>query len=379
MTMRKRLPIAAVAAALAAASAAPAFAAIGDNPHGTVVSTASVAPGSRQLQVLDMTGNDLTNLSLKPGVPQAFRVSVVDNQLASLVKQGFTVSTVMNNLYQDNNGTPDYTKKIPSSDVNLGLSSDPLSALGVSVTNTPLVGITGQIDTCSNLEGLLTGVLSQPLALASPLLCGVGGVLLNGLNLDSVLQGAGIASPLTVGGTVTKTASNLFDELSLPFDLNSICYAGGKFTEANFANGIGQGDTQGALAAASGQATGDVGTSYTVLKGVPAVPAGLLSQFGLPAQGTALTQLASVTAIETALYNTGVSTLQTLVKGLQALDSAPQATILDDLTGTLSSTVATLSNETGVYNSFPNLQVDPSAAPAPGTYSGTLTITMVQQ
>ena len=51
---------------------------------------------------------------------------------------------------------------------------------------------------------------------------------------------------------------------------------------------------------------------------------------------------------------------------------------LTNLTGTLSTTLANLSNELGTYNSFPTLTVTPPPGTPATTYSGTMTVTMVQ-
>jgi len=81
-----------------------------------------------------------------------------------------------------------------------------------------------------------------------------------------------------------------------------------------------------------------------------------------------------------ALSATGNAALQNLVSALTPLSTSDQLAILNTLSGTLSTALANLSAESGTYNAFPSLKVTPSNPnQAAGTYSGTLTITMVQQ
>ena len=109
----------------------------------------------------------------------------------------------------------------------------------------------------------------------------------------------------------------------------------------------------------------------------------LLAALNLPS-GLPLTSVdgtgayTTVAAFESALQATGNATLQTLVTDLAPLTGAQQAQVLNNLTGTLSTTLANLSNELGTYNAFPTLTVSPPAGTPAATYSGTMTVTMIQ-
>lgn len=378
--MRKRLPIAAVAAALTAATAVPAMAAGYDQPNGTTVSTASLAAGTRQLEVLDLAGNNLTNLALTPKVPQSFRVAVVDNAMNDL-NQPFSVSAVMNNLYkvdpQQASGY-DFSSMIPSGDVSIAFpASSPLSAFGVGLTDVPTAVVSGTIPNCQTLEsqGLLSIDLTTLLTKASQL-CGA-------LNATTgLLSGGVLSSDLTLPtnvsllSNVTGTVSDLADLSALPFDITGA--KGGIFDAADYGNGIGAKDP-----AASGK---PAGTPYLVLSGHGTTSlTNLLTKIGLstPAQLVSATGNGAMTSLNTllsALTATQNSTLQNLVSALSPLSQSDQLAILNQLKGTLSTTLDNLSGESGTYNAFPNLTVTPTDPnQAAGTYSGTLTITMVQQ
>jgi len=376
--MRKRLPIAAVAATIAAATTVPAMAAGYNQPSGTVVSTASQAAGTRQLEVLDLAGNSLTSLALKPGVPQSFRVAVVDNSINDLT-QPFTVSAVMNNLYKVNGASSyDYSTMVPSGDVSVAFpASSPLSAFGVGLTDVPTALVSGTIPSCQSLEsaGLLSINLTSLLTL-SPTLCGTLDPLTNALSGGVLSSALALPSTVNVLSSVTGTVSNLADLSALPFSIGGA--ESGAFSLPDYTNGIGFGDP-----VASGK---PAGTPRVLLTGHGASDlTNLLTQLGLSnglplvsADGTAA--MTSLTALLSALSATGNAALQNLVSALTPLSTSDQLAILNTLSGTLSTALANLSAESGTYNAFPSLKVTPSNPnQAAGTYSGTLTITMVQQ
>jgi len=366
--MRKRLPITAAAVALVAATAAPAFAAAADQSHGTTVSTASVAPGTRQLQVLDLAGKDLTNLALQPGVAQPFRVSVVDNAITDLTSQApFAVTAVMNNLYQANDQSSyNWNTRIPSSDVTIAFpNAGALSAYDVDVTDAPQILLSGNVPSCSSLTTILNLDL---LSLASLFksLCGVGGVLIGGP--------LPIPANTPVTSTLKGAVQGLADLTQLPYSLGGA--AGGKFDNADYTTGIGSADSSGG---------GAHGTPRTILTaGQPSSLTGLITALGyntaLPlvsADGTGA--MTSITNLLGALSDAGFTSLVTALAPL----SNDQIDAIFNSAGvlkTLNTTTGTLTGESGIYNAFPSLTVSPSNTSLPaGTYSGTLTITMVQQ
>jgi hypothetical protein len=373
--MRSRAKVTAgVAVAATIAVAGPAFASSptgSGSPSGTTVTTTTGGPGTRQLQVLDMSGTPLSNLSLQPSVPQAFHVAVTDAAVTDLAN-GFTVSAVMNNLYGSSGATTTHAAGtyVPSSAVTVNMpTSGALSVFGAGLDDLPgVVVAAGQsIPSCTSLattDAILANIVTEAAAL-----CGVGGPLLTSLTLGTAV---------TAVSTVTKSLSGVADLTKVPFALSdTVPVGGGAFTDADYTSGIGAADTTGASGAPAP-------TSYTLLKGVPVSDlTNILSALGLPAglplvstDGTGADT--TVAAFESALQATGDATLQTLVTDLAPLSGAEQVDLLNHLTGTLSTTLANLSNEVGTYNSFPTLTVAPPAGQPADTYSGTMTVTMVQ-
>jgi hypothetical protein len=100
---------------------------------------------------------------------------------------------------------------------------------------------------------------------------------------------------------------------------------------------------------------------------------------GVPLFGTG--GLAPVTDVVTALTKGTGSTSQvgTRLVGLTQADQTAVLSGLKPLTGPIASLLTTnLDSISGTYRSFPRLSADLSGAPA-GSYSGTMTVTFVQQ
>jgi len=369
--MRSRTKVTSgLAVAATIAVAAPAFATGptgGGSPSGTTVTTTTGGPGTRQLKVLDMSGAPLNNLALQPSVPQAFHVAVTDAAVSDLT-QGFTVSAVMNNLYGNSGATTTHAAGtyVPSSAVTVNMpTTGALSVFGAGLDALPNVVGSGTIPSCTTLASQtgLTDIITTATAL-----CGVAGPLLSPLTVAAT----------TAVSTVTGTLSGISDLTKVPFALSdTVPVGGGAFTNADYTSGIGAADTTGASGAPAP-------TSYTLLKGLPVGSlTNIINALGLPsslplvsADGTGA--YTTVAAFESALQATGNATLQALVTDLAPLTGDQQAAVLNHLTGTLSTTLANLSNELGTYNSFPMLSVTPPAGTPADTYSGTMTVTMVQ-
>jgi hypothetical protein len=369
--MRSRTKVTAgLALAATIAVAGPAFAASptgSGSPTGTTVTTTTGGPGTRQLKVLDMAGAPLSSLALQPTVPQAFHVAVTDAAVSDLTN-GFTVSTVMNNLYGNSGATLSHAAGtyVPSSAVTVNMpATGALSVFGAGLTDLPNVIGSGTIPACTDLatQAGLTDIITTATSL-----CGVTGPLVSPLTVSAT----------TAVSTITKTLSGISDLTKVPFTLSdTVPVGGGAFTNADYTSGIGAADTTGASGAPSP-------TSYTLLKGLPVSSlTNIINALGLPT-GLALTSVdgtgayTTVAAFESALQATGNATLQALVTDLAPLTGDQQAQVLNNLVGTLSTTVATLGNELGTYNSFPTLTVAPPAGQPADTYSGTMTVTMVQ-
>jgi hypothetical protein len=374
--MRSRVKLTAglaVAATVAVAGPALATSPTGSgSPSGTTVTTTTGGPGTRQLKVLDLAGAPLSALSLQPSVPQAFHVAVSDAAVGDLT-QGFTVNAVMNNLYAANGGGYTTTHAagtyVPSSAVTVNMpATGALSVFGAGLDALPdVVAAAGQtIPSCTTLA-TQTG-LADILTTATAL-CGLTGPLVNPLTLSQAV---------TAVSSITKSLANIDDLTKVPFALSdTVPVGGGAFSNADYTSGIGAADTTGASGAPAP-------TSYTLLKGLPVASlTNIISALGLPS-GLPLVSVdgtgafTTVAAFESALQATGDATLQALVTDLAPLTGDQQAQVLNNLTGTLSTTLSNLSNELGTYNSFPTLTVAPPAGTPAATYSGTLTVTMVQ-
>lgn len=344
----------------------PALPASGQASDSTTVSVATLGPGTRQLELLDLTGQPLANLPLTPGVPQAFRVRVSDDQIHDLTT-GFTVSAVMGNLYRsDGSGGHVWTDKIPSSDVQVSYPTSPFSSLGISYAALPKVQVTGTLPDCTTLSTLLSLSLAS---LAGTGLCGIVGTVGSGFTLPA---------PVTVPSTLDAAISGA---VKAPYALtgNEV----GNFPAPNYATGIGASAVGHDPAAVANQA----GTPRTVMVGAFTGIANLLADVNAAVAGlsagladvspTGSGALTTLPATLTALSGQGQSALSNAIAALPS--ASQQVAVLSQLGfSLLPPTVADLAREVGTYNAFPMLQVSPTGSVSTGTYQGTLTVTMVQ-
>lgn len=365
--MRFRTVAALTVGLTVAATAGPALA--GSNPSGTTVSMSTPTVGSRVLDVLDLAGNALTSLPLKPNVPAPFRVRVSDAGINDLTT-GFTVSAVMNNLYKKSGASYDWSTKIPSSAVSLNYN--PITALGVSFDDLPLAQLAGTIPTCTTLvtNSILNAADITGTGAAVPLcsLLSTTGVTISPSDAVNV-----VTSLLT---TVTPLLNNV---LNLPFELSG--NESGAFTNADYSGGtIGASDT-------GKPGSPPAATPRQMLQGVPGMTATLLNEIKSAIASTAglvptsVTGSGAYTKLSDALNALSTSSnaaLQTLASDLSPLTQSQQVAIINQLTASLlDPTLSTLSNVMGAYNAFPLMTVAPGSVPA-GTYEGTMTVTMVQ-
>ncbi|MBC7679752.1 MAG: hypothetical protein H7233_12310 [Pseudorhodobacter sp.] len=359
-TRKRRLTVGVVAAGCLAASALPAVAepTTSGSPSSAVVSTTVASAGSRQLSLLDLAGAPLTTLALRPGVPSPFRVRVQDtgvNQLTS-ANSGFTVNSVLNNLYLDGDKTKAF---IPSADVALGFPAGGAQNATGSLAALPRTVLSGSLAACTSLVTTVASIATLNLFSGA------------GLSLCNAL-GAGLVVPATTVLTTTeKTLTNL---AAVPFTLAG--QQSGAYSVADTTTGIG--------AASSG---GISGTKITMLTGVPNISTALATQL------SALT--AQVTAVTTTVSPTGAGAQTDLSTVLGTLLTVPATAQLasalmgltpqqaSDVLNLLSSAVQPLglgdiTSVAGTYNSFPVLTATPTTNPAGGSYQGTLTVTLVQ-
>ena len=331
------------------------------------VSLAS-APGTRQFYVEDLTGAELTALDLGTGGNQPFRVRVKDTAFASPTA-GYQVSATMTNLYRQSGAGYDYGVRIPSSAVSLDFPSSALQANGVSLAMLPTLDLSGTVPSCSSLVAAnptaLAGLLLDPLAAPLCALLGSSGKAVSGISVPAAAT------------TITPLLAQLTD---LPVQLGGT--DSGPFTNADYANGVGAGDTAGATGAPAA-------TARRVMQGTPGLSAALLAQItsaieaalaGLPlTSGTGASAKASLSGVLGALQSSTNTTTASLGSTLGALGSATQqAAIVNALTAALRTpSIADIQSLTGSYYAFPVLRAAP-AAPAAGAYRGTLTVTFVQ-
>ena len=368
MTVPRRLALL-VASACAVGVAGPAFAGpdIDGSPTATEVSLSTPAPGSRQLSVLDLAGQPLTNLPLRAGVPQPFRVRVqdtgvgqltttVDGAVVTNASTGFTVTATMNNLYAG--GSPSATDVIPASDIAVGFPTGGAKKALADVTVLPRTVLSGTIAGCASL-------------LALPALSGLSALSGAGLDLCNAVGTGVTLAPLEV---TSDTAQQVADLVDVPFALAG--QEAGAFTLADYINGIGGDDTRGDGA----------GTGRTLLTGTPGVTAALTAALNtalapLAAQpATSATGANAQTAVADVMGKLAtVPSLASLYTALSSLTPTQIAAVLSSLNAALQPiTLADITGVTGTYESFPILTASPSQPTAGGTYKGTMTVTLVQ-
>lgn len=329
--------------------------------------------GTRQFNVEDVKGADLTSLDLGTGGAQPFRTHVTDAGFTS-TGQRFSVAATMTNLYLRQTTGHDFAVKVPSSAVAIGFGSNPLAGSGISLTDLPKLSVTGTLASCANLSPTLQAALGLS-SLGVPL--DSSNIQLAQLCTLLGLTGGPVAA--TVDGvlqTVTPTLTSLAD---LPTPLSGA--VGGTFTSPSFASGtVGAGDPA---------ATTTAPTSVAIMSGGALNPtAGLLTAL-TNALNTALTGLPLVNATDSGTRTTIAALVAALSSSSDALTSTlgavvngltvtNQVTVLTTLASSLVTPVAgDILALNGQYYGFPILQATPTT-PVAGTYDGTLTVTFVQ-
>ncbi len=352
--------------------------------------TASANAGSRQFFVEDLAGAALTKLELgTSGQGQPFQTRVKDDNFTS-TNARFTASAEMTNLYKTGpTGTLDYATKVASEKLSVDFAGVPTDVSGVSLGAVPRISYAGLLPKCNELSGLLAGT-------GSSLLSGTGGLLdlvLGPLGLSSAaaplcnaLGGATATSPVpvqTVDGVLVALSEKVIEPAlgvaaQLPLGVTGSTESGNFAVPSFLGPGVkdpGKGGiaTTRKLLAGTPNGSLDLDTLVSpLIDGLPLVPA-------IPGGTGALT---SVSAVVAALRNSAtpaVGTVGTTLAGLSALEQTKILGGLDPLAGT---PVATLANTvlqriSGTYRSFPRLTADLSGAPT-GTYTGTMTVTFVQ-
>jgi hypothetical protein len=357
----RRLAVVTAVGCCLAAAALPALAEpeVTGSPGSATVSTTVGQASSRQLALLDLAGQPLQSLDLRAGAPSPFRVQVTDSGIDQLTSAtaGFTVESVLNNLYLDGDPTQSF---IASGDVAVGFPVGGAQNAVGSLVALPRTVVEGTLPSCASLFGTLASLAAlSPLTGAGLSLC------------DAV--GSGLTVPATE--VLVSAEQTLTDLADVPFSLSG--QESGAYTLPDFTSGIGAGADGG---------VGAAGTARTLLSGVPNLSSGLQAE--LDALVAALDALPVTsptgTGAQTAVDDVIGVLLATpataeLGSALAGLTPEQAGDVVNLLTGTVQQIgLGDLLSVAGVYNSFPVLTATPSGTPTQGTYSGTLTVTLVQ-
>lgn len=357
-------------------------------PAGAVTATCTVTPaqcvagvpvtvtgvgGTRQFNVEDIKGDDLTSLDLGTGGAQPFRTHVTDTGWTA-VNQGFTVSATMTNLYLRQGSNHDFAVKVPSSDVSIGFGGVPLAGKGISLDDLPSLSISGTLSSCASLSAPLRSALGLS-ALGLPL----DPSNVNLATLCTLLGVTGGPVSATVDGVLQSVTPTLTSLLDLPTPLSGA--TGGTFTNPSFAAGTVGADDPAATSTPATSVPIMTGGAMNVTSGlISALTTALGSQLsGLPlVNSTDTGTRTTVAALVNALMTSSDTLTSTLGSVLSTLPVADQVTVLTTLTSSLVSPVAgDIAALNGEYFAFPILRATPTT-PVAGTYDGTLTVTFVQ-
>jgi hypothetical protein len=341
--------------------------------ESATVSTSTVTP-DRYLDLLDVVGEDLTNVALRNGRATPFQVRVSDSYIDLLHNDApFWVQATMNNLYRvtdpeaGNLGIDVEGDRIESQHIDLGyVANSPLGARGVLADVNPRVLLESAVGsiTCGEIGSALP-VVGVVLDAATCLLIDAGG----GTDIGEL-------------EVVTTLAEELLDDVwaaveDLPLALDNP--DSGAFTSPNCSSGLGQGDSR---------CLASIPTSHTVLQGTPLTVEALLAIVsGLVGDITDLVgaedAAALVDEILAALVAAGGNTAlvgDVLGDALADLDVAQQLEVIADLFAVVGVNPLDLGELllSGQYRSLPTLKVDTGTAPEAGQYAGTLTVTLFE-
>lgn len=329
---------------------------------------------SRELQLLDLTGEPLERLELRDGVPRGFETRVIDRDQSH--ENDFQVSSKLNNLHRRNDaGDLVADDFIPSGNVDLGYATNPAGALGMEIGADVTTDLSSQPISCNDVEGLLSSfsLTGDPICnLIGDLL----GIDLTLLDADDTIEFSGVALPMALDNVA-------IDDLDLP-QLPLIPGEGdtGAYTDPDCSDGI---------------ATFCSGTSPTklhTLRGNPNTEldavikdrlksaAGDGDLVGTDGPVTVSEVLSAMRESTTALVDSGgaqVGTVDELADALGQYDSTEQAKLINGLlAATLDSVgLSDIARLQGTHRSFPSLTVDTGDAIG-GNYEGTLTVTLIQ-
>lgn len=351
----------------------------------TIGVSALATSGSRQFFVEDLSGTTLTALDLgSSGQGQLFQTRVKDTDF-KLTQAAFTASAEMTNLYKKTGQTIDYSTKVPSSKISVAYAAQPTDLSSVSLAALPKVTVAGVLPTCSNLSTLLPqdsplrgvgGLLGGLTSAANPLCTALGGVL------DPT--GPAIEA---VDGVVVPLAEQIVEPVLTAVNTLPLAVGGstepGAFTNPSYL-GDGDGDSAKTGAAAATPRKLLAGTPNSALNVSALISSAIDGKPLFPAAVGGTGALTTVAAVVSSMQGSADAEVARVGNALAGLTAADQTGILSGLTSAVNGTpIATLTSAvldriSGTYRSFPRLTADLSGAPS-GTYTGTMTITFVQQ
>lgn len=334
--------------------------------QGSVQLNVALSEGTRSVEVTNLAGAPLEDLTLVPGQASSYRVTVTDADY--LTDEPFTVEAQNGNLYLVEAAGPpvdvDFDTHIDAADITLSTGLGTPSGLSVDIA--PVLALTESV--FADLAGCvtaLTAVLSAPTdLLAATDACTAF--------LAAAADGDDPLGNLTVVGDLVTTLdlTTLADDL-----LGLVAGAGGTFDQPSF---VGIGATDPAAAGA------DPATVREVLSSTP--PTDLLGDLlaavlaEIAFAGTeSVTDVVDVADVLQALIDTGDSTAATLAGAIGDLTAPGQQALVDLLfaVGLDTPDMSWLQNLTGVYSTTPSLTVTPAPGLPAGSYAGTHTVTIV--
>ena len=335
----------------------------------TTVST-QASESSRQLEVLDLSGNDLEELRLRHGRPQPFEVRVTDTDQDP--ENGFHVDTTMNNLHLLD-GDTHVGEHLASENVALSFPGNALGAADVDVNLEPryLVSTAGEL-TCDTTD------------LACDLLGTLGGIL-SLLGLGSTPDEVSFEGVELIGSLVDDIDLSSLGLDALPLGIGH--GDGGTFDDPECGAGIGASFCDdGAPAATSLQALR--GANDGLHEDLEALLQELLGDLDGPLVGDGgVFDLADVlatlsTADDVDLIGDGsvVGEVSDLGQALLDYTETEQIALINEI---LEATLVDLGlgdlmELSGRYSSYPALTVHTDSAPAGGEYEGTLVVTLIE-
>jgi hypothetical protein len=373
LTLTRNRP-AAVAVAVAAVLAAAGLTLPAAEADDATVSAETDDP-SRELRLLDLTGEPLEELELRDGVPQGFETRVVDREQDP--GNDFDVESTLNNLHRrDADGNLVADDLIASENVDLGYATDPAGARSMAVGADVTTALaSAEPISCQDVNDLL-GVL-----VADDPICNLISDLL-GINLGSLTSSDTIEfSGVDLAMALDPVA---IDDLPLA-DLPLVPGEGdtGPYTEPECNLGI-----------ASSFCDGDNPTKLNTLQSSPngTLASEIESRLIDAATGGDLVGTdgpVTVDDVLSAMRNSNQSLLDAngnavggvgeLADAIGQYDAGEQVTLVNNLLAATLDQVGAgdLARLQGTHRSFPSLTVTTGGATG-GSYQGTLTVTLIE-